>query len=389
MTSLGGLFSRFAVLMILGITLGVSARDDIKVYRVPKTLPAAAKVPAGHPPMTGQAEQVTLKYQTPDGWNAVSPGQIRVASFNIKDQDGKQADVSVIPLPGMAGGDAPNVNRWRGQVGLGSLTQEELKQTALPVTVAGKPADLYDLAGTNTASGEPSRILGTIQHRDGTAWFYKMTGDDKLVAGHKEKFIAFLKSVEYVAGGATAGLPPSHPPLGGDSLPQGHPPVGEGLPPGHPEVSKTPQAAAPISKEGQPKWEVPSGWKEVSGGQFLAAKFILGGAGAAQTAVNVSTSSGDGGGLASNVNRWRGQLGLEPWSAAELAKAVKISKVNGGEATWVELSGKDARSGQPAAILGAMVPQGGQTWFYKLMGDAKIVEAQRAAFTRFVETVKY
>jgi hypothetical protein len=46
---------------------------------------------------------------------------MRVASFRVTGKDGKQADVSVIPLPGLAGSDLDNVNRWRGQVGLPSV----------------------------------------------------------------------------------------------------------------------------------------------------------------------------------------------------------------------------------------------------------------------------
>jgi hypothetical protein len=30
-----------------------------------------------------------------------------------------------------------------------------------------------------------------------------------------------------------------------------------------------------------------------------------------------------------------------------------------------------------------------QTWFYKLMGDAKVVESQKDAFTQFVKSAKY
>ena len=52
---------------------------------------------------------------------------MRVASFGIS-QDGKQADVSVIPLGGMAGTDPANVNRWRGQVGLGPLAEAEVSK---------------------------------------------------------------------------------------------------------------------------------------------------------------------------------------------------------------------------------------------------------------------
>ncbi len=47
---------------------------------------------------------------------------MRVASFEVS-ENGKTADVSVIPLGGMAGGDLANVNRWRGQVGLPPLAE--------------------------------------------------------------------------------------------------------------------------------------------------------------------------------------------------------------------------------------------------------------------------
>jgi hypothetical protein len=63
--------------------------------------------------------------------------------------------------------------------------------------------------------------------------------------------------------------------------------------------------------------------------------------------------------------------------------------IPGGKAMFVDLTGTDARTGQPARLVGAIVPQGGQMWFYKLMGDAKVVEAQKSAFTQFVQTVKY
>ena len=348
------------------------AADEIKVYRVPKEAVPQNKLPAGHPEVSAagaaaaESAEPKLTWKTPAGWNEVAPGEMRKASFSVKSPDGKQADVSVIPLPGRAGGDAANVNRWRGQVALPSLPPDELKKTAEAVTLAGAPNELYDLSGTNTSTGDATRILGTIQHRGGTAWFFKMTGDDQLVAQQKPAFIEFLKSFQFASAEATATLPA-----------------------GHPDISSTPPPASEPSREGQPKWQPPTGWKEVPGGQFLVAKFLLTGPGNAQAAVNVSRSAGDGGGLAGNVNRWRGQLGLTPLAAADLTKAVKPLKLADGEASLVEMAGTDARSGQPAKLIGAIVAQAGQTWFYKLMGDAKVVASQQEAFTRFVQTAKY
>jgi hypothetical protein len=317
-------------------------------------------------PTAAGAAEPQLTWKTPEGWTEVLPSEMRVASFKVSGSDGKQADVSVVPLPGMPGSDEANVNRWRGQVGLSPASPEELKTAETDVEAAGQPAQLYDLAGQN--SGQPARILGVIQHRADAVWFFKMTGDANLVEQQKPAFTAFLKSVKFNAAPAQTELPPSHPPVGD---------MGMGM-------SAT-AASGPISHDGQPNWQVPAGWQEVPGGQFLVAKFTLPGDGGATTAVNVSMSSGDGGGLAANVNRWRGQLGLPPMADV---LTTPIDVVN-GKAQLVDMSGTNPRTGQPTRLVGAIVPQNGQTWFYKLMGDAKVVESQKDAFTTFVQGVKY
>jgi len=368
--------------LLLGLLLSACGRDDIQSYSVPKEAKPAAELPPGHPSTAagspGMATANTpaaaprLSWTKPEGWNEVAPGQMRVASFNVKGDGDKQADVSVIPLPGAAGGELANVNRWRGQVGLGALTAEELAKAAEAVEIAGQPAKLFEAAGAASGSGDPTRILGVIQLREGMAWFFKMTGNDPLVTKEKAAFVAFLKSVKFESAEAATGLPDGHPPITAA-----------------PDATLAPPAAASAS-EGKPKWEVPADWKEIPGGQFLVAKFTLPGDGGAQAAVNVSTSAGDGGGLEANVNRWRKQLGLAALTAAELKQQAKeIPAANGGTATFIEMSGTDSRTSQPASLAGAMVGQAGQAWFYKLMGDAKVVAAQKETFIKFVKEVKY
>ena len=363
-------------------------RDDVKVYRIAKdqdqssqqTAPALPtdspnpKLPPGHPDISSvpgapasAAAAPQLTWKTPAGWTEVPPSEMRVGSFKVAGADGKLADVSIVPLPGMAGTDAANVNRWRGQVGQPVLTDDELQAAAENVEAGGQPAQLYDIAGTNPTGGSAERILGVIQHRDSMAWFYKMTGDADLVEQQKPAFIEFLKSLNFGAASQTpAEMPAANPAASGD--------MGGLL-----------SAPAPAAGGNKPNWQVPAGWQEVAGGQFLVAKFTLTGDGGATAAVNVSSSPGDGGGLAANVNRWRGQLGLSP-SPDNLATPVDIT---GGNASLVDFSGTDARTGQPARLVGIVVSLPDQTWFYKLMGDAKVVESQKDAFTQFVQSAKY
>ena len=93
--------------------------------------------------------------------------------------------------------------------------------------------------------------------------------------------------------------------------------------------------------------------------------------------------------MLANLNRWRGQLGLAPVTDTDLSKQVQTLDVPGGKATLADIAGTDARTGQKARVFAAIVPQGSQTWFYKLMGNEQIVEQQKEAFTKFVQTAKY
>jgi hypothetical protein len=365
----------------LAATLTVVAsgcgRNDVKVYRVessdsatptpppaaasaamPATMPAGLSAPdnSGMPP---------LKYTVPSGWKEKELSQMRVASFGISDA-GKNADISVIPLGGLAGGDLANVNRWRGQVGLQPLPDAELQALAEKIVVAGQPADLYDVAG-NT-SGVAQRIIGVILHRNDTAWFFKMAGDSDLVEKNKPAFVDFLKSVEF------GGLPaPSTMDL--SQLPASHPAI-----PG-----MTPVAPASSEDGSKPAWTIPASWQAGPLAQFLVAKFVVTGTGDARAEVNVSSLDGDGGGLAPNVNHWRGPLGLPP--VTEISATTM--DVPGGKASVVDFSGTNARTGKAARLIGVIVPLGGQTWFYKLMGDETIVTTQKEAFTRFIQSAKY
>ena len=373
----------FAAATLLLLAAAGCGRNDVKIYKadvsdgtvtpppatmapnaMPTTLPAELAAP-------DNSNLPRLKYTLPDGWKEKPLTQMRVASFSVTNAD-KSVDVSVIPLGGMSGGDAANVNRWRGQIDLPPLGDDAVKKSAEGVEIAGQLGDHYDLLGTGPCSGEPERILGAILHGDDTVWYFKMTGDAELVENQKANFIAFLKSVQFQKMAAPSTMDMSQ------------------LPPSHPAIPRMDSAAQPAPATdvaAKPTWTVPADWKEGQLAQFLVAKFVIQN-GDATAAVNVSSLEGNGGGLLPNINRWRGQLGQSPLTDDAIAKLPTID-AGGGKATVVEIVGTDARSGQPASLFGVVLPLGGQTWFYKLMGDANVVAQQKAAFIKFVQSAKY
>ena len=96
--------------------------------------------------------------------------------------------------------------------------------------------------------------------------------------------------------------------------------------------------------------------------------------------VSMTVLQGDGGGLLSNVNRWRGQLGLEPVEEGDLKDMLKPVETLGDEALLVDLTGTSKRSQLEERMIGVIAPQGELTWFYKLMGTPDLVEKSQEDF---------
>jgi hypothetical protein len=98
----------------------------------------------------------------------------------------------------------------------------------------------------------------------------------------------------------------------------------------------------------------------------------------------VTMLPGEAGGLAANVNRWRQQLGLPPADAAALQKDLRTVEVSGTRGYVADLNGYSGKR-----MLGAVVPHGGQTWFFKMTGPADAVGRQRDAFEAFLKSVRF
>ena len=150
-------------------------------------------------------------------------------------------------------------------------------------------------------------------------------------------------------------------------------------------ASEKPAMQAPASSPGQPKWTVPEGWKETAGNEFSLAAFAVSD-GKMSIKTTVSRAGGD---LLQNLNRWRGQLGLEPWSNSELAKSAKVLPVDGSDGTLVELIGTDAKTKKPSCTIGVIVPRGDSAWFFKLTGDVELAQREKSNFEAFVQSVKF
>ncbi len=150
------------------------------------------------PPLIEPSQGAPLQYTLPSGWEEKPLSPMRLASFNATAPNGKQADVSVVSLPGIAGGDLANVNRWRGQVNLGPIDEDTLAKTAEHVKADGHDYLVVDLVSDKPLGEkqEKQRIVAAILDENQRSWFIKMTGEDETVAAQKNAFHEFLRSLK-------------------------------------------------------------------------------------------------------------------------------------------------------------------------------------------------
>jgi len=169
----------------------------------PRAAPMAAPPmapPAGNAGMGAMAGDVPpppkpngaakLDWTLPKDWTQTLTGGVRYAT--LKPPVSGNLDVSVVELAGTAGGELPNVNRWRGQIGLPPLEPDALPQARKAIVSKAGTVSLYDFTGEGT---QKSRLVAGLLSSSDNTWFFKMTGDADSVAKALPDFTRLLASL--------------------------------------------------------------------------------------------------------------------------------------------------------------------------------------------------
>src|ERR1035437_10158912 len=124
---------------------------------------------------------------------------MRIGSFLIKGTHGQTADVSVVPLSGLAGGDLGNINRWRGQINLGPISDADLSAQSETIAPAGRKMLYVDFVSREPLinNQHKKRLMAAIYHQGERSWFFKMVGEDATVLSAKPALLQFLKSLQF------------------------------------------------------------------------------------------------------------------------------------------------------------------------------------------------
>lgn len=313
--------------------------EKIRTYRIAESEEAIATTPTRSP--TSPSATGTLTWKAPAAWKEETPGQFQTALYSL----GSAARVAISSLPGDAGGELANVNRWRGQVGLAPV--EDAGGQTLGVEGEGITAKWFDLRG------ETECILAAMLSVGGNTWFFKLNAPTTEIEARGKEFMEFLATVQLA-----------------------------------PPAEATPEPP-PTDKPGI-ALQVPEGWEKSEGSSMRVASFSISGNAVPDADVSVIPLFGDSGSTMENVNRWRAQLRLpavasenDPELGAKMAGA-------SGEMLITHMASTESLfdGGKKGAISTAILKAGDHTWFFKLTGEAELVSANREKFEAFVLSAK-
>lgn len=133
-------------------------------------------------------------------------------------------------------------------------------------------------------------------------------------------------------------------------------------------------------------WKLPAGWTDTGPNEMSVANFTIE-AGGAKAAVAVTPMPNMAGQEATVVNMWRQQVGAPDLPPEEAEAALTPVEMAGASGKFFEISSK--RDGKESRIVTAMFNRGSNTWFFKLQGDAAVVDAQKASFVEFLKSIQF
>jgi hypothetical protein len=135
------------------------------------------------------------------------------------------------------------------------------------------------------------------------------------------------------------------------------------------------------NEAGEVDFITPEGWKKLAASGIRKANLkVTADTGSAE--ITILTFPGDVGGRLANINRWRGQVGLEAATDEDLPAFTTAYDISGHRGLYVRLEG------ETQSILGALLPFHGSTWFVKMLGDTPTVLANEASMKLFLDSIQ-
>ncbi|MEI6322750.1 MAG: hypothetical protein WCP60_06575 [bacterium] len=134
----------------------------------------------------------------------------------------------------------------------------------------------------------------------------------------------------------------------------------------------------------------PSNWEAQPLSSMRQASYLVKGTNGTTGDISLVVLAGAAGGVLDNVNRWLSQLGQPTITTEQLAKMVRHVTAPLGDVSVVDLEGlpQGSDASKDGRIVAGIASGDNGTFFFKMRGNAPLVESQKEAFIQWIGTVK-
>jgi hypothetical protein len=358
------LLSRLKLGPIVGVVLaaalaaGCRPQDQIARYTVPKPEvidPTLVSGPAVERQMLGA---IVLVEQA--GW-----------FFKLT---GPKEQVAAVEQPfrefvkGLEFKGTPLQPRWQLPAGWKELPGNEFRFATIEMLGDGKPLELTVTTLPKEAGGDQEYLLANVNRWREQLQLPALAADELAANTTTTKIGDHEATLVSLIGTGSGGMGP---------LASGAPFASGGMP-----TTSAPPGGSTGAREFA--FVKPESWTEAPAKAFSLLTFAVSHEGKSAE-ITLSSVGGD---LHTNINRWRGQVGLPPLAGDELTASLKKVETLGVQADYAELT-SPAESQDPKTILGVAAVVEGRQYFIKLTGDPTVAEREKANFESFVKSLKF
>lgn len=139
-----------------------------------------------------ESQSLPIVWEVPSNWSLMNNDSFSLVKYKLSDN----AQLSVTKFPGTAGGILSNVNRWRNQVGLDSISVMDLSKHCKSLTINNLTFTVVTVDGSQVNNSVLNYIYVAVLYHENVSWFFKFSGSKTSLISLIDSCNDFISSIK-------------------------------------------------------------------------------------------------------------------------------------------------------------------------------------------------
>ncbi len=292
-----------------------------------------------------------VTWELPKQWeeNPVVSGMM-AGSFHIKTETGPRGRIAVMPFRETVQ-TTSIINMFAQELGHSEYNQSSIQNLIQEKELGGRDFELIRLEDKDLSDQPPKNALLAIHRQESQTWLFPFIADRDLIDEQLSNFYDFLESTSLRSGKSPVrAIAPSLPPSQSQTSPH------------------------------EPTWEAPDHWERKPSTRMRIGNYTVSNATGESLDFSITSFPGKVGGILANVNRWLGQVDMDPTDEEGLNNFLSDRIIDEKPAKLVIAESEEQ------ALYAAILFHNDRSWFLKLMGNLELARSEKENFLSLIDS---